>query len=179
MNGRNSALSADLAHLDLQVTPENVVQVANVLRAESDYVRRHLRTARRDSHVGEPGKDPVSPWAAKAFNTKIDAMYDRVEEYVKTLQAYADRLIKTARDYGHTDDDIKRSFDTISAGYGTTTPSPPLMTPPAYSPEAAILRPYLPPPAAPATPPASLGPLLPAPPPDDGWVPIVPPNRSR
>ncbi len=171
--------AAELAHLGMQVTPENVVQVANVLRAEADYLREHLGAARRNSHVGEPGEDPVSPRAAKAFNAKIGAMYDRVDEYVDTLQSYADRLTATARDYGNTDEAIRRSFDTIRTGYGSTIPKPPLMTPPAHSPEATILRPYLPPPTIAPAPLAGPGPLLREPPSDDGWVPLVRLDRNR
>ena len=69
--GFSTALSADLAHLGMQVTPENIVHVSNVLRAESDYLATRARWARNNCVVGEPGKDPVSSVAADGFNRKI------------------------------------------------------------------------------------------------------------
>jgi uncharacterized protein YukE len=120
MNSVHPVLAAELAHLDLQVTPENVLQVAGALRAEADYLGRELRSARRDGQVGEPGEDPVSRPAAVAFNAKIDAMWNRVQEYVDVLSVTADRLAATARDYGHSDEAIQRAFDSVRAGYGAT-----------------------------------------------------------
>jgi uncharacterized protein YukE len=120
MTAVHPALAAELAHLDLQVTPQNVLQVAGALRAEAEYLRRELRFGRIDSAVGEPGEDPVSPRAAVAFNAKIGAMWDRVQEYVNALDSYASRLTATARDYGHSDAAIQHAFDTIRADYGAT-----------------------------------------------------------
>lgn len=120
MTAAHPVLAAELAHLDLQVTPQNVLQVAGALRAEADYLREELRVALYDSEVGEPGEDPVSPRAAMAFNAKIGAMYDRVREYVETLESYADRLAATARGYGHSDEAIQRTFDSVRTDYGPT-----------------------------------------------------------
>ena len=120
MTAAHPVLAAELAHLGLQVTPQNVLQVAGALRAEADYLGRELRGARRDGQVGEPGEDPVSRPAAVAFNAKIDAMWNRVQEYIDVLGAAADRLAATARDYGHSDEAIQRAFDAVCAGYGAT-----------------------------------------------------------
>lgn len=162
--GFSTALSADLAHLGMQVTPENIVHVSNVLRAESDYLATRARWARNNCVVGEPGKDPVSSVAADGFNRKIRLLLDQCQAYCDRLGAASDDLARTAKTYGHTDDDIARSLTSIQANYGQPTT---LMVPPPASSEAAVLKPYLPSPAPP------IGDFTPlAPKPDDWWEPL-------
>lgn len=122
-------MSHDLAHLGMTVTPENIVHVSSVLQAESDYLRTRVRQSRNHCRVGEPGLDPVSPKAASGFNGKIGLLLEQCQAYCDTLAAAADELARTARSYGHTDDDIRRSLESVQANYGGPIPNPPAGSP--------------------------------------------------
>jgi hypothetical protein len=114
----NAAAAADLAHLGMQVTPENIVAVSSVLRAESDYLRARVYASGRSCWVGEPGHDPVSPMAAAGFNNKIDMLLHECHAYCDRLAAASEELAATARSYGHTEEDIAGSLRAVRASYG-------------------------------------------------------------
>jgi hypothetical protein len=172
--GHLTALPADLTHLGMQVTPENVVQVSAVLRAESDYLRDKLENARYACRVGEPGQDPVSPRAATGFNTKIESLLEQCRAYRDALRAASDLLAATARAYGHTDDDIARTLDAVQSGYGRTGP---LLRPSPESPMVSVLGPYLHDARPTPEEPSDLGPTIPNP--TGEWTPLAPPPGSR
>jgi hypothetical protein len=175
---RTTALEVDLAHLGIQVTPRNVVQVSAVLRAEAEYLSDKVMRAQHNAVVGEPGADPVSPRAAEGFNRKITNLLDQCQAYCEALRAAADRLGATAKAYGHTEDDLARALASIQPGYAEPTPPPPAPGP--HSPTGSLLGAYLPQAAPAIPPPGDLRPTAaaPAPPPDDGWTPLAPPPGS-
>lgn len=154
----------------MQVTPENIVHVGNVLAAEAEFMQVKLRAAWWNARVGVAAKDPVSQPTADGFNRKIDALLGQVQAYVETLRAASEQLAQTARSYGHTDAEIARSLDGITSTYGQPAP---VLAPPSVSPQATLLRPYLPPPEPPRLA-ADPSPVV-GPPPDGWWVPVVPP----
>lgn len=156
-------LAADVAQLGMQVTPENVLQLHNVLRAEAKYIREQTRRLGFPIRIGKPGLDPVSEWAASdaGFNGKLDALHRQCQGYPKALDDAADQLAATAKGYGHTEEAVRDSFTAYYPRYLAMADTPaPAMPPPAGSPTALILQPYQPPPAGPARAPGDLRPTL-------------------
>lgn len=112
---------ANLDNLKLQVTPENVQQVATVLRSEADRLAETVRrmpagsilpgaVGAESGPVGLCGGDPVSHDAAKALNVRINAMNTQMYGYVASLRAAADQLTGTASAYGDQENEAASSF---------------------------------------------------------------------
>jgi hypothetical protein len=104
----------------MQVTPANVLHIRNALLAESQLLNKKVAMATRDAAVGKPGQDPVSQTAADNFNQKIKTLLDQCQAYVNALDEAACALERTAKSYGHTDQQIKDSF----AKFQCTHPAP-------------------------------------------------------
>jgi hypothetical protein len=115
-----TAPAADLAALRSQVTPENVMLLHNGLKSEALYIGDQIAT-HLAVHVGEPGKDLVSPQASKAFNYKIDKLRAELLSYVDLLHSIADDMARAARSYGHTETEIAASFAEFYRGYPQQT----------------------------------------------------------
>lgn len=107
---RAQALSMDLDHLGMQVTPANVLQVRNALRGEAKRLGDLLHIHDYSLTVRAPAADPVSGPAADLFNQKINMVRHQCEGYVSALQRAGVALEQTARAYGQTEQDIKDSF---------------------------------------------------------------------
>ncbi|MDT7682901.1 MAG: hypothetical protein QOG57_3211, partial [Pseudonocardiales bacterium] len=99
----------------LAVTPDNVLQIRNTLKGESDLLGLQLRLHQPNLVVGAPGRDPVSEEAAKAFNEKIKGLLDGCWAYVNVLADAAESLHQTALSYGNTEDQITASFNDYAA----------------------------------------------------------------
>lgn len=136
------AMAADLDHLGMQVTPENVLQVRNVLKAEAVRLSDVMRVNDYKLRVDLCGGDPVSADASRGFNAKLDNLRAQCSGYVKALRDAVKVLEQTAATYGRSEQEIKDSFDAFR-------PEPPprvnthLTASPDYSPEASILKPYM------------------------------------
>ena len=117
MNGTRGApqASATLARMGVRVTPENVLQLRNALAAEVDRLSATLQLRERALHVGECGKDPLSRPVADAFNQKIQSLVTQMQAYVRELSGARDALHETALTYGHTEDQVRQSFDAFRA----------------------------------------------------------------
>jgi uncharacterized protein YukE len=103
----------------LAVTPDNVLQIRNTLKGESDLLGLQLRLHQPNLVVGAPGRDPVSGEAAKAFNEKIKGLLDGCWAYVNVLADAAESLHQTALGYGNTEDQITASFTNYAAEHQT------------------------------------------------------------
>jgi hypothetical protein len=95
--------------LGLEVSPENVLQVSAAVRHEA----RRLLTARGTvgAAVGQCGADPVSADAAVAFDGRITELSTECRRYVSGLFDAADALLRVARSYGYTEEQIRTAFD--------------------------------------------------------------------
>ena len=111
------AAIADLASLRTQVTPENVLLLHNGLKAEAVYLQRRMHACGFPMQVGEPGLDPVSKPAARAFNSKIRGLKEQLDAYVAQLEKMAEAMAQSAKSYGHTEDELAASFSNFYPGY--------------------------------------------------------------
>ena len=152
------ALAADLDHLGMQVTPENVLQIRNVLKAEANRLADVIAVNEFRLHVDLCGGDPVSRNAADGFNAKIKRLLDQCNGYVRALRTAAVALERAAANYGHSEEEIENSFDKFRPEHPAEW-SAALTAPSEYSSTASVLRPYLPSPVGPRTP--------------DEWSPLV------
>jgi len=110
----------------MQVTPENVLQVHNAIKAEAEYLRGQLLGVGYSLRVGKPGLEQVSDFAAsdQGFNGKIRTLLEQCQTYARILSDAADRLAKTAAGYGHSEQEIVDSFRKFSASFGEQSASP-------------------------------------------------------
>lgn len=113
---------AELNRLGTQVRVDNVLQLRNALAAEVVRLQEGFLRTRRDMQVGECGGDPLSQPVADAFNRRIQALTHADDAYLAELNRVREELHRTALAYGHTEDDIARSFiafqHTLPALYG-------------------------------------------------------------
>lgn len=128
----NPQLRGAVEHLVAQVTPENVLDVRNVLMQEvvrlqmvikrydmpSDFATEPadsglMGTAGSGFRIGRCSDDPVSGPAQVSFNRKIMAIIDNCRAYVADLYSAADTLADIARSYQYSEDEIARSFPRI------------------------------------------------------------------
>ncbi|MFC5995996.1 hypothetical protein ACFQE5_17460 [Pseudonocardia hispaniensis] len=102
--------------LRMQVDRDTVLQARAALLEETLRLRRALLVHASDEGIGLCGGDPISPVAAQAFNERIGALLEHCRRYTDDLETAGHTLGEIARRYGHTEDDIARSFtiDTIS-----------------------------------------------------------------
>jgi len=94
----------------LQVDRTNVLAVHRAFREHADSLRTYLREIAVDTTIGLCGGDPVSRDAAQAFGGKIAQLLDAHWKHWHELDAVAVQLLATARNYGHTEDEITRSL---------------------------------------------------------------------
>lgn len=111
------AVTADLASLRAQVTPENVLLLHNGLKAEAKFLNTQLRNFTFRAKVGKPGNDPVSEQAANVFNAKINRLSTEVGAYIAALDEMAEAMAGIAKSYGHTEDQITASFTRFNSSY--------------------------------------------------------------
>ena len=109
----SSSLASAVANVNLQVTPENVLDVRAILLTEADRLGRVNELSTTTAPVGLCGGDPVSAQAAAAFNARIGLLLEQCQEYVEQLRAAARKLEQIARGYGHTEDEIASSYQSL------------------------------------------------------------------
>ena len=93
-----------------QVNRDNVLQVRNVLRHQTDTMRLALQKANLELRLVRCGGDPVSADATPIFQGKIDGVLAKHWAYYAEIREAVDRLTETAWDYGYTDEQIQASF---------------------------------------------------------------------
>jgi hypothetical protein len=104
-------LAADLDHLGMQVTPQNVLQIRNIVLGAAQRLDDALYRLGRNIRVGPPGGDPISQPAADELNRRSQAL---LAEYRVQINAYHNAgqyLGQIARDYGYTEQSITDSFN--------------------------------------------------------------------
>lgn len=105
------AVARQLEQLALQVTPQTVLQVRNGFLGEAQRLQDALRHHAANIVVGPVGGDPLSQPAANVFNEHIKFTLAKCQAYVNQLRTQGDKLSQTARSYGHTEQEIKQSFE--------------------------------------------------------------------
>jgi len=110
---QEQALAGSLDALGLQVNRDNVLQVRNALKTESDRLGDLMLFHGPMLHVGECGPDPISIPAAASFNAKVEALANQCRLYVRTLGEAAGELAETARTYGYTEEQIEASLTAV------------------------------------------------------------------
>lgn len=100
-----------------QISTDNVVGVYAVLAAQAERMRQLLEDADWMRDMPLPGEDPVSHGAKQVFQPKIDQILDVHWAHYFEVQEAADRVRQAAREYGHTDADVKAAFDRAHAPY--------------------------------------------------------------
>lgn len=111
-----TSVDAAMRRLRLQVNPDNVLQVHHALAAEVALLTNEIRLNGRPVQVGIAADESVSKMAANAFTTKIQKLVQEVGAYRDKLQDAVTEIKAQAIRYGHTEQEIKRSFDTFQAG---------------------------------------------------------------
>lgn len=112
-----SSLSSAVADVNLQVTPENVLDVRNVLLTEADRLRtfggQNMMMAQL---VGRCGGDPISDEAQAAFSQRIGVLVQQCQQYSDQLRDAGNALDAVAKQYGYSEEQIESSFKSIDAG---------------------------------------------------------------
>lgn len=104
-------LAADLDHLGMQVTPETVLQIRNVLLGEAQRLQNAFRWEARNVQVGPPGGDPISGrWANVTNKDKILPLLAEYRSHADAFNQAGEKLRQTALRYGHTEQEIADSF---------------------------------------------------------------------
>lgn len=93
----------------LQVTPENVVQLAVLFRTAADRLESEAKTADNDLRLDQPWLgDPVSGWIWMFFNKYFVDAENSVARVIqgayKQHLAHAEALAKAATEYGKRDE---------------------------------------------------------------------------
>lgn len=101
-----------------KVTIEALLNARNILQARFEYMNKLIHRAQFDLVVPLCGSDPVSPYAAKGFNDKIQAMLTEMKKFVKSLGEAAEILDQNAKSYGATEEQITASFQSFSKSRG-------------------------------------------------------------
>jgi hypothetical protein len=112
-----SSLSSAVSNVNLQVTPDNVLDVRKILLQEAD---RLLQFGGANTvaaqFVGPCGGDPVSWQASRAFNQRIGLLIQECQQYGKQLLNAGNSLDQVAKSYGYTEEQIEASFKSINPG---------------------------------------------------------------
>lgn len=111
-----ASVNAALSRLRLQVTPDNVLQMHHGLAAVVARLSDEISLNGRLVEVGVAADESVSKMAAQAFTTKIRNLVRYLVAYRDSLQDGVNELKALAVRYGHTEQDIRRSFDGFQAG---------------------------------------------------------------
>lgn len=116
LRGELAEVNAALSRLRLQVNPDNVLQMHHDL---ADLVLRlsdEIRLNGNPVQVGVAADESVSKMAANAFTTKIRNLVSYLSAYRDALQHGVAEIKSLAVRYGHTEQEIQRSFDRFQAG---------------------------------------------------------------
>lgn len=108
-NGR--LLAADLDHLGMQVTPETILRIRNLLLGEAQRLQNAFRREVRNIRVGPPGGDPISgKWANVTNNDKIPPLLAEYRSHIDAFDQAGEKLRQAALRYGYTEQTIADSF---------------------------------------------------------------------
>jgi uncharacterized protein YukE len=110
-----SSLSSAVSNVNLQVTPDNVLDVRKILLQEAERLQRvsgiNLTTTQL---VGLCGGDPVSQQAQVAFSQRIELRIQQCRDYANELQRAGNSLEQVAKNYGYNEEQIEASFKSIN-----------------------------------------------------------------
>ena len=99
---------------NIHVTPENVLDVGGAIFSALTELRTVLHRESRNLWMEPAGRDRVSAEVAEAWNDRItrdpDSIIRRVTQYLKNMETVSEQVKAAARQYGKTDDDIRRAF---------------------------------------------------------------------
>lgn len=101
----------------LTVTPENVLGIRAVVLDEAHDLQDMLWQEERNVWMPQLGDDPVSRDMMREFNLVTKSLLDRAHQHVDSLIALGNELAATARAYGHTEDQIKASFESTAVSH--------------------------------------------------------------
>jgi|GEM_PF-5028414 len=105
---------------ELQVEPEKLTRVAEVIEKQADSLERTVRDELETLHVGEPALDLTSRTAVRGWNALLtagtDSYSDRVLSYVAELRKLVERLRAAAIQYGATERATAADLGTIAPG---------------------------------------------------------------
>jgi hypothetical protein len=112
--------------LGFVVTPENVLDAYAVIAEEATRLSLSLHFFRLGLGDGMPrcGGDPVSADAACGFTQVAGELAELCYDDVNKLLESADKLAKTAREYGKSDEQISAVFNRAEYRY-EPSPAPP------------------------------------------------------
>jgi uncharacterized protein YukE len=114
------SLNLAVYEVNLQVTPENVLDVRKVLLQEADRLLKAAGPAEMMTQfVGPCGGDPVSQQASIAFGERIAIMAQQCRDYANGLKNAGNSLDQIARSYGYTDEQIQDSLRPSSSAIRT------------------------------------------------------------
>lgn len=103
----------------ITVTPDNVLQARRIIRDAVDDARARLAAAKWKLPVQPPANDEISTTAAAMWNKHLlarpDSHYNRLTQYIDSVEALAKQLEDTARQYGFTEEEIAASFRSTGA----------------------------------------------------------------
>lgn len=98
----------------ITVTPDNVLQARRIIGQAAEDALERLNGLAYRMRVLPPGSDQISQASARVWNHHLvgapDSHYQRLIEYVKSVQQLGDHLEDVARQYGITEDEIAASF---------------------------------------------------------------------
>ena len=97
-----------------QVSADNVLAVARVLRTRADEMESLLNASLNELELRPCGQDPVSLDARELFQHKIDYILARHWDHYVELRAAHTALRTAALQYGVADADLAREFGSVS-----------------------------------------------------------------
>ncbi|APU12980.1 hypothetical protein [Actinoalloteichus fjordicus] len=102
--------------INLAVNPDNVLHARKALLDEAARLDSVLEAVEQRLRMEPMGGDPASIDFARVVTDKLrenpDSYFNRCQQYVDNLEAGADALAETARQYGYTEDEITHSVRT-------------------------------------------------------------------
>lgn len=105
----------------MQVSPENILGLYAVVMEEVTRLELSLVNFRMHHQMApKPGSDPVSGPAAAGFQELTSELLARCRTSIRELHTVADGLANAARTYGHSEMQIKASFDPNKVEYAPT-----------------------------------------------------------
>lgn len=116
MRNDPTSMNATVQRLLTQVTPENVLQIHNGVQAEVAFLADQLKLNGYPARVGIAADEAVSTMAANGFNAKIQGLVQEAAAYIDGLRRAGAAIKAQAIQYGHTEDEIKRSFQAFQTG---------------------------------------------------------------
>ncbi|MDU0291867.1 hypothetical protein [Saccharothrix longispora] len=102
-----------------EVSKETVLQAGKIINDQIDVLRTSYRTAGRDLRVRLGGLDELNKDIAEAWNDRLvdhdDSYAMRVQMYIDSLSGLVEQLRATAKQYGHTEEEVVAAMGAAGA----------------------------------------------------------------